>query len=274
MLNVDWLELPPFCVLYSTLSDRELTQSDFKLTITCVQAFTPGVVRECETDKTCRWYLFYGGVNHPDPTKSESIGVTIATSPWGPFVRWEGNPVFRPTDPGTAWCPAGRAARVDEIKPSLIGGIKYFAVKATCSGFQALPILYSPANQSSWGPPYIQAASPAVSPMFPINATCGHEGFEQPTLFKANDTYLHFVGHNHGKCPLGSYSHYISRTGTIDEWIQAPEIAMEGESIPVPLAGDGVFGQAIFKNWIDFAGFTLNVVNTSMAWSNATKIPS
>ena len=57
----------------------------------------------------------------------------------------------------TAWCHETSApARVDEIKATQVGttGGKFLAVKAVCQNFTALPVLYSPIDQTSWGPPY------------------------------------------------------------------------------------------------------------------------
>lgn len=242
--------------------------------------FTPGVVRECTTPTDCKWFLFFGGVPLHDTSHTEAIGVAIATSPWGPFERWGGNPVFTRTDPGTLWCADNSAARVDEIKASVVGGVKYFAVKCTCANFTALPILYSPVNQSSWGPPYEPAQSPAVSPMFRATETCGQHGFEEPTLYTAADSFLHFLGHNHGACTTeaderrsGSvYAHFISRTGAIDSWDRAPVFTLNGmEPVPVPAAGDGVFGLEILPTWIDFVGWELVASTVEMVWSNATQ---
>lgn len=236
--------------------------------------FTPGIVRECVSG-SCTWYLFYGGVPSQSSAHAENVGVAIAASPWGPFKRWSGNPVFRRTDPGTTWCAGGEAARVDEIKASIVGGLKYFAVKSTCTNFTALPILYSPVNQSSWGPPYHAATAPAVSPMFPSTETCSFKGFEEPTLYTAADNFLHFLGHNHGSCGQvatvgGSiYSHFISRNKSINSWEKAAVFNLNGmEPVPVPSAGDGVFGAEIDDQWIDFPGYELVVSNVTMVWSN------
>ena len=57
-------------------------------------------------------------------------------------------------DGNSDWCD-GNAARVDEIKPGVTKEqLKFLAVKSVCKNGTALPVLYSPVDQSSWGPPY------------------------------------------------------------------------------------------------------------------------
>jgi hypothetical protein len=57
--------------------------------------FTPGIIVECDDDaQHCKWILFYGGVGNTSSAHAESVGVATATSPWGPFARYEKNPVF------------------------------------------------------------------------------------------------------------------------------------------------------------------------------------
>ena len=44
---------------------------------------------------------------------------------------------------------------MDEIKPGVTKEqLKFLAVKSVCKNGTALPVLYSPVDQSSWGPPY------------------------------------------------------------------------------------------------------------------------
>ena len=78
----------------------------------------------------CSWLLFFGGV--PDQTRAhaENVGVAVASSPWGPFRRYEDNPVFKYKD--QTWCKSidGGPSRVDEIKATNINGQKLFAVKS------------------------------------------------------------------------------------------------------------------------------------------------
>jgi hypothetical protein len=176
----------------------------------------------------CRWYLWFGGVTDQGPLKNESIGVAVASSPFGPFVRYEGNPVFSTMDSTADWCGDekinGRvlsgsgggsgggesgggvdtstlAARVDEIKPLSLRGIKYLAVKCVCKNFTALPVFYSPVNQESWAPPYTPSHGPFLqSPMVGSLSTCAKKGFEEPTFFIGPDGFLHFLGHDHGSC--------------------------------------------------------------------------
>ena len=246
--------------------------------------FTPGAVREC-TDgsgntgsagqplsQRCTWYLFFGGVANEGSGHAEKVGLATASTPYGPWKRYAGNPVFSFTDTVASWCGPGKTARVDEIKPSSVQGTKYLAVKSVCSNFTALPIVYSPANQDSWGPPYVAAPATVPNPMFQANETCYRKGFEEPTLFSGPDGYLHFIGHNHGRCSDGlSYAHFVSRDHTLARWdrahgINMAEPTLATEPVPVPTSGDGVFGNAIADKWIDFVGYRLIFSNVTWTW--------
>jgi hypothetical protein len=231
--------------------------------------FTPGAVRECAPDNsTCTWFLFFGGVADAGPAHAESIGVASAPSPWGPFTRISEEPCFSRFDKANAdWCAAEKAsvARLDEIKP-LQGsdGSKYLAVKSVCVNATskaqlALPVLYTPVNTSSWGPPY-KPAAPSLFPLFKDTKTDCGVGFEEPTFFTAPDGLLHFIAHDHGKCEAakGNYAHYVSESHGLEpeDWVRATSFGKDGpmftEPIPVPRRGDGVFGGALFDTWIDF----------------------
>jgi hypothetical protein len=236
--------------------------------------FTPGAVRECKNESSCNWYLFFGGVANQDPSHSENVGVAIATSPWGPFERWHGNPVFSFHDPNSAWCH-GEAARVDEIKPSLIEDQKLLVVKSVCTNGTALPVVYEPVDGLSWGPPYRVRALPDgdIAPLFLANKTCKNLGFEEPTIYLASDGYLHFHGHDHGGCSSGSYTHFISPKRLLhDNWYLAhPFVPGEAiEPVPIPVSGDGVFGGAMMDKWIDFPNFELAFLNVTWLWTNST----
>ena len=228
--------------------------------------FTPGAVRECDAaGKACKWFLFFGGVENQNSSHSEMVGVSSADSPWGPFTRDPANPVFSYEDKNSAWCGVGNAARVDEIKPVVNNKTKFLVVKSVCKNFTALPVLYSPRDQSSWGPPY-EITTSAPSPLFTADKTCRQLGFEEPTLFTAPDGYLHFIGHNHGSsgCP-GKYAHFISRGHDIGHWQEAPMFGGKFmEPNPIPAAGDGVFGGKIMEQWIDFD------VSSSLIFLNAS----
>lgn len=240
--------------------------------------FTPGAVRECSGspgNQVCKWFLFFGGVPSDDRSHAENVGVSMSDSPWGPFERYGGNPVFRYTDANSAWCN-GQAARVDEIKSSVVQGHKVMLVKSVCNNFTALPVVYSPLDNSSWGPPYQINTAPGQrpAPLFPATETCGGHGFEEPTLYVAPDGHLHFHGHNHGQCTTGTYSHYISAKHQLrGDWLHAPEFkpGQAMEPVPIPASGDGVFGGAILSKWIDFPGTQLNFMNVTWTWSNASK---
>eukprot|EP01063_Lacrimia_lanifica_P010569 TRINITY_DN1729_c0_g1_i1.p1 TRINITY_DN1729_c0_g1~~TRINITY_DN1729_c0_g1_i1.p1 ORF type:complete len:379 (+),score=82.07 TRINITY_DN1729_c0_g1_i1:931-2067(+) len=235
--------------------------------------FTPAVVRDCAGgDGPCTWYLFYGGVRDQSSAHAEMVGVASAPSPWGPFVRHEGNPVFSYRDANSKWCN-GAAARVDEIKAVLdADGTKLLAVKSVCSNFTALPVMYAPQDQRGWGPPY-QAAATVESPLFPASVTCQNAGFEEPTFFTAPDGYLHFTAHNHGHCSAAvKYEHFISRNHSLARgaWVKAASFGGDFmEPVPVPRAGDGVFGQAIFDAFIDFdarPSQSLTLFNVTWKW--------
>lgn len=109
----------------------------------------------------------------------------MSNSAWGPFLRYTHNPVFSLWDENVRWCDTTSSpARVDEIKATKVRhrrrccccllagcaftsiswrprcvqvgptGAKFLIVKSVCENFTALPVLYSPIDQSSWGPPY------------------------------------------------------------------------------------------------------------------------
>eukprot|EP00040_Diaphanoeca_grandis_P038723 m.257183 g.257183 ORF g.257183 m.257183 type:complete len:480 (+) comp35043_c0_seq1:107-1546(+) len=232
--------------------------------------FTPGIVRDCvpPSSTNCTWLLFFGGVPINDKSHAESIGVALSHGVGGPYQRYEHNPVFSRLDSIASWCGDGPAARVDEIKSSVVQGSKVILVKCVCNNFTALPIVYSPQNQQSWLPPYVEV--PAVSPLFQASETCGRKGFEEPTLFKGPDDFLHFIAHNHGSCPSGKYSHFISRNSSITEWVQAPHFGNNNfeEPVPIPLSQDGVFGANVSTLWVDFAVMGWDkIVLTNVTWT-------
>lgn len=240
--------------------------------------FTPGAVRECSPDnQTCSWHLFFGGVSTDGSAHAESVGVAVAASPYGPFVRYSSQPVFSMHDRNaTKWCTEAGVAgtmvsvRMDEIKPVEVGGAKYLAVKCVCGSTSgkvagenvALPVLYAPLNGSSWAPPY-RVSPPAVSPLFRRSWSCEGRGFEEPTFFSTEpDGYLHFIAHDHGQC-ANRYAHFISKSHAMSDWVQVPSFGgSQGprkccndtfqEPIPVPVRGDGVFGGEVYESWIDF----------------------
>eukprot|EP01043_Picozoa_sp_COSAG02_P054527 COSAG02_NODE_6187_length_3744_cov_2.283402_1_plen_492_part_10 len=222
--------------------------------------FTPGIVKDCGS-KGCKFYLFFGGVANQSNSHTESVGLAIADSAFGPFVRYSQNPVFSPWDPNTAWCHASSTpARVDEIKPTQVeGGGKFFAIKSVCANATALPVLYSPVDQSSWGPPYqLTPDSIARSPLFTADETCDRKGFEEPTLFTSPaDGLLHFVGHDHGRCGNEcKYAHFISTNHSLAYWQEAACFGTQQGSFeepnPIPTDGTGIFGGKIRPEWVDF----------------------
>lgn len=262
--------------------------------------FTPGIVRECQGD-ACTFYLFYGGVANSSAAHTESIGLAVGASPWGPFVRHGQGPVFSPWDAGAQWChETSSPARVDEIKATIGGATpgeasgkpgtaapsRALVVKAVCANFTALPVLYLPVNQSSWAPPYAVAAAAADaengsgSPLFLASETCQGLGFEEPTLFESKDDgLLHFIAHNHGTCPE-KYAHFVTQSkGTLAnaQWYPASPFGSHSgafmEPLPIPSAGDGVFGVGvgILPSWIDFGPSVdtdgLHFSNVSWNWT-------
>eukprot|EP01060_Flectonema_neradi_P016820 TRINITY_DN2345_c1_g2_i1.p1 TRINITY_DN2345_c1_g2~~TRINITY_DN2345_c1_g2_i1.p1 ORF type:complete len:265 (+),score=49.26 TRINITY_DN2345_c1_g2_i1:131-925(+) len=214
--------------------------------------FTPGVVVDCEDGGGCKWYLFYGGVANENSSHTENVGLATSDNPWGPFTRRE-SPVFNRTDANSKWCGTA-AARVDEIKPSLISGQRVIFVKSVCTNFSALPIAFIPEN--GWGPPY-KLRPPVIS----LNGTCENKGFEEPTIYTGPDNLLHFAGHYHGRnCgPDHVYAHYLNPSQTIDGWIQVADYGFSNNSnfrepLPVPLNYNGVFGERIAETWIESYG--------------------
>eukprot|EP00040_Diaphanoeca_grandis_P028702 m.166647 g.166647 ORF g.166647 m.166647 type:complete len:542 (+) comp31436_c1_seq1:202-1827(+) len=199
--------------------------------------YTPGAAVECHDGHggkpVCEWFLWFGAVNNQGPLKNESIGVSMSSSPFGPWSRYEHNPVFTPVDANAGWCaPDGVAARVDEIKPLVLRGSRYLAVKCVCQNFTGLPVFYSPVNQSSWGPPYVPSREMVAlrgnltSPMFVAARTCGGKGIEEPTFFIGPDGFLHFLGHNHGSCASegsNQYQHFYrtNRNASTDAIVNA-----------------------------------------------------
>ena len=170
------------------------------------------------------------------------------------------------------------AARVDEIKATAAGGQKLLLVKSVCNNFTALPVVYRPLDNASWGPPY--GAAHGGAPLFNSDVTCGRKGFEEPTLFVSPaDGFLHFIGHDHGHCDAGGYEHFISRArSALGPWVRAAPFDGEMvEPLPVPRAGDGVFGGAILERWIDFrprdpgnrSSSCLLFANVSYRWTRA-----
>ena len=155
--------------------------------------------------------------------------------------------------------------------------------KQPLSGSQTLPfpVVLLQVDQSSWGPPYqITPAATARSPLFLAEHTCDRKGFEEPTLFYAPDGMLHFIGHDHGSCANGKYAHYISRNKSLTQWQEAAPFGAGvssgefEEPNPIPTAGDGVFGNAIREEWVDFgpnvATAGLRFSHVSWRWTNAT----
>merc|ERR1711865_109771 len=225
--------------------------------------FTPGIVKDCSTHGTCKFYLFYGGVANQSQNHTENIGVAIADSAFGPFVRYSQNPVFSLWDTNTAWChKRSSPARVDEIKATRVGdrsGGKFLVVKSVCTNGTALPVLYSPVNPSSLGPPYqIIPPSIARSPLFMAKETCKRKGFEEPTLFTSPvDGLLHFIGHDHGSCGSDcKYAHFVSSNHSLGYWQEAACFGTQQGSFeepnPIPSDGTGVFGSRIRPEWVDF----------------------
>ena len=234
--------------------------------------FTPGIVVECTSSNDCTWYLFYGGVANEQPARAENVGLAISNNPWGPFKRRQ-EPVFNRTDSSSGWCGT-TAARVDEIKSSVISGQKYIFVKSVCSNDSALPVAYIPEN--GWGPPYKQ-----IPPIFSAADTCKSLGFEEPTIFIADDNLLHFTGHYHGNCgSAAKYAHFINPTRTLHGWVKVADFGSSNNSsffepVPVPLSFDGVYGGEISRTWVDFGAGrggspTWHLMMSQPVWVNVT----
>lgn len=245
--------------------------------------FTPGAARECEDDGTrCTYYLWFGGVADQSSAHTEAIGLAVSKDgPWGPFRRVSSNAVIDRAGV-RAWCgeDGGEVgARVDEIKPAVVDGLRYIIVKSVCSNFTALPVVFAlDSSQGGWGPPYTQVGD---GPMFLANESCVSEGFEEPTLVRAPDGLLHFFGHNHGASCV-PYAHFVRRSNASSlfprsEWTKLPDFGSDStflEPVPVPTKGDGVFGEVdIFQDhWIDFFagdGGALHLAFNNVTWEAA-----
>ena len=260
--------------------------------------YTPGAFRDCSNssrgggnddgETTCQWFLFFGGERAG--SSSEQIGLATAPSPFGPWTRHPGNPVFTPHDVNSHWCTGGTAARIDEIKALVLRGKKYVTIKSVCSNFTGLPIFYAPVDQSSWAPPYapMLGDSQLDSPMFSSLNTCGRKGIEEPTFFIGPDSYLHFLGHDHGSCTEeghGAYHHlYRSLTATGPRWLAGGHFTGDAqlhplhEPNPVPRDGSGIFGDrpqtGVPEFWVDFGqtnAWDSNISLCSVEWVNASQ---
>jgi hypothetical protein len=72
-----------------------------------------------------KWFLFYGGVSHPQgvPVYDEAIGIATASSPFGPWTKHLANPIITGRDPNVPWCdadgpgPNPGVLHVDEAEP-------------------------------------------------------------------------------------------------------------------------------------------------------------
>ena len=203
--------------------------------------------------------------------------MATASSPFGPFVRHGREPVFLAEDATTRWCGADGAARVDFVVPLILRSVRYLVVKAVCKNFTALPVMYSPVDQSSWLPPYRPSKDLGYtdldSPLVSSLSTCAQEGFEKPSFFVGPDKHLHFLGHNHGNCEAeGSHKyHHLYRNLTADAgaaltWRYGGHFGNEYprhpfyEPVPVPRDGSGVYGDrpdtSVPEFFLDF-GFDL-----------------
>ena len=100
------------------------------------------------------------------------------------------------------------------------------------------------------------------------------------TLRQAPDGFLHFIGHDHGKCGATKYAHFISRNQSLAHWQEAAGFGGPGsgsfmEPNPIPVAGDGVFGNQIRPEWVDFGAPSvaiggLHFSHVSWHWTNGT----
>ena len=282
-----------------------LTASGDAGTFDADAVFTPNAAVECDAraERTnCTWFLWHGGVagNGPAKTNEERIGLATASSPFGPFTRHGREPVFSAEDVTTGWCGADGAARVDFVVPLILRSVRYLAVKAVCTNFTALPVMYSPVDQSSWLPPYRPSKELGYtdldSPLVSSLGTCAHAGFEKPSFFIGPDQQLHFLGHNHGNCEAeGSYEHHHLYRGLTAAADTAPPPAWQYgghfgnefpahpfyEPVSVPRDGTGVYGDrpgtGVPEFFLDF-GFDLprpgpwhsNISLMRVAWVAAT----
>ncbi len=114
--------------------------------------------------------------------------------------------MFSYDDPNSAWCNASNqtAARVDEIKATTFGGRKSLIVKSVCANFSALPVVYHPQDDSSWGPPYV-LGDPA-GPFFTSLDTC--RAFVRAC---ARGCRRRFMPPGHSSAVIRRHGHVVSR---------------------------------------------------------------
>jgi hypothetical protein len=256
--------------------------------------YTPNAAVECR-GMSCTWFLWHGGVSGDGPAKrnEEKIGLATAASPFGPFVRHGKDPVFTAEDSTVSWCGKGKAARVDFVVPLVLRGSRYLAVKAVCKNFTALPVMYTPADPSSWAPPYKPStleqlayaalASPLVNS---LTTTCGRAGFEKPAFAVGPDHNLHALGHDHGSCQQeGAHKyHHLYRSRNGSAWRYGGHFGAElpahpwYEPVPVPRDGSGVMGDrpatGVPVYWVDFGNTAANPWHSNISLLKAIWVPA
>ena len=161
--------------------------------------FTPSIFKENDDS----WIMFYGGVGNGSSAHIESVGMATASSPFGKWTKSPANPIIESN--GFAWCGESGPARVDEAEPYIIGGKRLLLVKTVCNNFTALPMLYSPASNEGWSPPF---KAETQQPIIAANVTAGSKGFEQARIFPDPNYHriLHLTGNDHGD---GRQPHFI-----------------------------------------------------------------
>ena len=160
--------------------------------------FTPGILVAGG-----KYYLFFDGVSNPMTTETPTgIGIAVADSPAGPWKKFEGNPVLRPsTDPARF-----DSLRVDDSCLLLRDGKYWLYYKGRGQGKTPTETKWGLAiAEKPTGPYRRQEASPVTNSghevlVWPhregVAALIGPTGPEQNTLQYAPDgIHFHIVAH-------------------------------------------------------------------------------
>ena len=251
--------------------------------------FTPSVAWEgaggavVAAPNATAWYLFFGGVAHPQPVYDESIGVASAASPFGPWTKFNRhNPiisaVINGSSPPVPWCdsdgpgPTPGVLHVDEAEPYVLRGQRRLYVKTVCRNHTVLPSIFRPTDLSSWKPPY-QYDSDIQQPIIPPAVTPSGRGFEQSRVFMAPDGRLHMTATAYD----GFQPHFVStdhNTGV--EWELVEKISNWGASphelTPVhPAAAEGgVGGSGVPQYFIQFGESPYRLDLLKVHWENCS----
>jgi hypothetical protein len=252
--------------------------------------FTPSVAWEgaggavLPAPNATTWYLFFGGVAHPQPSYDESIGLASASSPFGPWTKFDQyNPIINGASPPVPWCdpdgpgPTPGVLHVDEAEPYILRGRRRLYVKTVCRNHTVLPSVFRPADLSSWRPPY-QYDSDIQQPVIPPTVTFSGRGFEQSRIFVAPDGRLHMTATAYD----GFEPHFVSVDNNSGvEWELVEKINNWGgashELTPVyPAVNEGPPGDAggVPQYFIQFCGSPYRLELLKVHWENCALLPA